>query len=111
MARKKTTEPQVVRRRIVGINVIAGGRAQPHAYLIYEEDRADGTIGLVRGYAVYGSPASPGMLRKPKKGKPNPYAWVYAPHLFTTMWAACLLNQDLQQACVALDEHRGIEEI
>ena len=77
------------------------GNTPPTAHAIYEEDYDNGTIRCARGSNIYSTVGSNPSIKKETSH----------PELFTTMYAAALLNKDIENACLALDAKRGMKEL
>jgi len=73
--KSKEKKPKVVRRRMVGIKVLAGGKGFPQAYAIHEVDYSGFTTKLERGDSVHAVENS-NMLNGTKKQK----AWARQEH-------------------------------
>jgi hypothetical protein len=96
---------------MVGLVVLAGGRAYPTAHVVYESEYLDN--GYVRseleyGTSIYGCPT--GEQPRTKKDKSIDDLRV-RPDLFTLLHAAALLNRELEEACIALDEKLGLKQL
>lgn len=107
MAAKKSKE-KLLRRRIAGIYVAAGGgkATTGNAHLIYEEDwSVDGTWKLsvlARGNTIYGYQ---GLIHNEKLDRLR-----YRADLQSRIFAVATLLQDLEHACRLLDEAAGTKE-
>lgn len=107
MTKKK---PKVIRRRAVGIQVVAGGKVFPNAHIIYEEMYDDGTYGkIVRGHTLHGVEGAASLNARTKKER-DFHRQAVRTDLFPTMQAASILIDEIWRACKTLDEKRGIEE-
>lgn len=101
----------ISRRRMVGLVVLAGGRAFPTAHVVYEAEYLDN--GYVRselecGNSIYG--CSFGEQPRTKKDKRIDRLRII-PELYTMLHAAALLNRSIEEACVALDEELGLKQL
>lgn len=106
---KKQLSEELIGRRVMGIQVLADGRHPSRAYLIYEEHYADGSHKPFRGHSLFGTETGHAGNARTKKEKEF-YKYESAPQLGSVMLAAAHLLRDLENACIQLDESRGIKE-
>jgi hypothetical protein len=114
---KKTRTTAVTRRRLLGLNIIgASVNSPPLVHAIYEEsflEKVGKTMVFrtrpTRGYTVDVVQHS-GMLNGSKKEKAY-HLKSFRPDLWASIQAAAILYQQLEHACVELDEARGMKEI
>lgn len=105
---KKRSE-ELIGRRVIGIQVLADGRHPSRVHLLYEEHYADGSHKPFRGHSLFGMETGHAAAARTKKEK-DFYKYETAPQLGSVMLAAAHLLRDLENACVQLDESRGIKE-
>jgi hypothetical protein len=102
-------QPKLIERRFVGLQVLAGGRSPPMAYVLYSEFYADGSTRSSRGRSIT-SMVTSGMLngtgRQKKMAKQ-----AYRPDLQPVIEAAAVLNHTLIDACLQLDDFHGYGEM
>lgn len=114
---KKRAAPKPIRRRILGLYISGASRnSPPSVHAIYEEDtlEKEGKTLVFRTKAVRGDSLQvvqhSGMLNGSKKQKEY-YLKAFRPDLHYSMQAAAVLYQQLEHACLELDEVRGKGEI
>lgn len=105
----KTCSEELIGRRVMGIQVLADGRHPSRAHLLYEDHYADGSHKLSRGHSLFGMETGHAGAARTKKEKAF-YKYETAPQLGSVMLAAAHLLRDLENACIQLDESRGIKE-
>ena len=91
-----------ISRRYVGLSILAGGKAQPCAYAIYEITWSDFTTGIKYGNilkTVVGSEHLNGSKRTQKKSRKN-----LREDLYSSITAASVLLQEVEHACFELDK-------
>jgi hypothetical protein len=112
----KTSEPQLVERRLIGLFIARGTRVStPTAHAVYEETYMSDS-GFSRK-PVRGDSVIPAHLTAPSR-VPNDfrttarkvYAAKYRPELYPVLDAAATLYAELEQACLNLDGLLGVKE-
>jgi hypothetical protein len=117
---KKTRQnhkPKVVRRRIVGLWMMGSSRGcPPIARAIYEEDtlEREGKTLIFRSKIARGDTIQvvqhSGMLNGSKREKEY-HLKAFRPDLYNSIQAAAVLYQQIEQACLQLDEAHKRGEI
>lgn len=94
-------KPRIHKTRVLGINVLAGGKASPRAHLIYEVMWDDGTFSTMIGnnvQTVTGSEHLNGSKKQIKESLKN-----LRVDLFEVMHAIATLIAPVEKACLDLD--------
>lgn len=109
---KRTKRTRITRRRLLGLNITgASSNSPPLVHAIYEEEQIEQmtfTTKVVRGSTIHVNQHS-GMLNGSKKEKAY-HLKSFRPDLWASIQAAAILYQQLEHACVELDEAHGMKE-
>jgi len=94
--KKKGFKPKCYNSREIGVRVVAGGRAIPAAYMMYEDEYDDGTIRIRYGKRVSSMQGYGNVNDDLKSG-------VLRPDLFPVLHAVRILLDEIENACRHVD--------
>lgn len=110
-ATTKSKKPELTSRRAIGVNLLVG-KVPPSAYVVYEETWIEGNRLITKINHGHHLRTLPGFSdlnpRSKKEAELNKEQ--LRPEYYTTIQAASLLMKDIENACVAIDQKRGLKE-
>lgn len=108
---KKPKKPELTTRRAIGVHLLVG-KIPPSAYVIYEETWIEGNRLITKINYGHHLRTTPGFSdlnpRNKKEAERNKEE--LRPEYFTTIQAAALLMKDIENACIVIDQKRGLKE-